>query len=339
MITAITDCTTPLLAILRCPKCGGELDCTAEIRCDRCATRFDTSGTAPVLLAAPYESYAGHDPEYERYFADARVVSFGAMAIAHWHRFLSYEPSAGSAVNLLRMKEEYDHKIYGMVRALLRQMSPASGAFRLLNVGAGLGTFDNALVDEFAHLDVTGVELVREGPAKVNEMFGGERLRHLCADAKRLPFASASFDGAYSKSAIEHIGLAMLPELYRVLKPGATALVVGPSYLPHFVLRPWKVFGWAAAGVAGRPYHVHGFKISEYRHGLADAGFEFVTHDAVCFWTCQRALIRIGAPRPMVAAVLRFNNLVEWLLRRSNRLGFLAMQVFIVRKPASAPTE
>lgn len=57
-------------------------------------------------------------------------------------------------------------------------------------------------------------------------------LRLSCADAEQLPFASHCFDAAISTYALEHSinPVAMLREMYRVVRPGGRLVLLGPAW-------------------------------------------------------------------------------------------------------------
>ena len=102
---------------------------------------------------------------------------------------------------------------------------------RILDVGAGPGHAALQLAGRCPDASIVGVD---RAPAMVAlasrraRRAGRGDLRFVVGDALDLPFAAASFDGAYSLASLKHWpdrerGLA---ELHRVLRPGAEALVV-----------------------------------------------------------------------------------------------------------------
>ncbi|MFG2066839.1 class I SAM-dependent methyltransferase [Micromonospora tulbaghiae] len=104
--------------------------------------------------------------------------------------------------------------------AVTRHLAPHPG-MRLLDLGAGTGTWARSLIDWFP-----GVEVVAVEPSAA--------MRARCAfapliagDAERIPLASGSVDGAWLSTVIHHVpDLAVAArELRRVLRPGAPVLI------------------------------------------------------------------------------------------------------------------
>lgn len=99
---------------------------------------------------------------------------------------------------------------------------------RVLEVGVGAGTdFINWVRNGAV---ATGVDLTDRGVALTRERVALEGLRAdvMRADAENLPFESASFDIVYSYGVLHHSPhtVRAISEVYRVLKPGGTALVM-----------------------------------------------------------------------------------------------------------------
>jgi SAM-dependent methyltransferase len=142
---------------------------------------------------------------------------------------------------------------------------------RLLDAGCGAGRHSVEAVRRGA--DVVAVDLgatdlasaqrgvADYGHADVPTPGGFSAVR---ADARRLPFAGASFDRVIAAEVLEHIDDdgAALAELARVLRPGGLIAVTVPRWLPERVC-------WALS----RDYHeVPGGHIRIYRgDGLHDA--------------------------------------------------------------------
>lgn len=123
---------------------------------------------------------------------------------------------------------------------------------RVLEVGVGAGTdfvnwVRNGAVATGVDLTERGVELTRERLAL--EGLSAEVMR---ADAESLPFESNTFDVVYSYGVLHHSPhtVRAIGEVYRVLKPGGTALVM------VYHLRSWTTLMlWGLHGVAkGQPF-------------------------------------------------------------------------------------
>lgn len=117
-----------------------------------------------------------------------------------------------------------------MNRQVLKHLGRNDG--RVLDLGCGAGATAGQLARENASLDITGVSLVGEqiqrARAACREM---ARPPHFVeADFTDLPFPQASFDGAWNLESACHAPgrdkRALVEEVYRVLKPGASWVVV-----------------------------------------------------------------------------------------------------------------
>lgn len=142
-------------------------------------------------------------------------------------------------------------------RALVRGRVPRHAITRLLipmdpsrylefpDVVAELGAASGERVLDLASPKLVAVELARRGAqvtsvdafegevAAWRELAAGRRgVTFEVADGRRLPFADASFDRAYSISVLEHIAdrgdLGALRELARVVRPGGRVVVTLP---------------------------------------------------------------------------------------------------------------
>ncbi len=129
---------------------------------------------------------------------------------------------------------------------------------RLLEVGVGAGT---DFVNWVRHGAIaTGVDLTERGVRLTRERLGLEGLSAevAVADAEELPFADSSFDLVYSYGVLHHSPdtRRAIGEVYRVLRPGGTALVMiyhVPSWAGFLLwavhcaakLRPWRSPRWA----------------------------------------------------------------------------------------------
>ena len=103
-------------------------------------------------------------------------------------------------------------------RLLLGVLLGAGPGRRVLNVGAGQGTFTNRLAAR--GFEVTSTELGETALATLRQRVRGEVV---AADATMLPFADASFDALVLGEVLEHVADDALAvrEAARVLAPGA----------------------------------------------------------------------------------------------------------------------
>ena len=98
-----------------------------------------------------------------------------------------------------------------------------------MNMSSGLGTYDHVILDNHPNCNILGVELIRNGAAKSQQFFGNDNLNYVCADGTNLPLNANFFDFIYTKNTIEHAGISMVKEIYRILKPGGKAIIMGPG--------------------------------------------------------------------------------------------------------------
>lgn len=122
------------------------------------------------------------------------------------------------------------------VRGILASLGPLDGR-RILDLGCGKGRFARVLSDRGARvvgLDVSPGMLAAARTSGIDCVFGS---------ARRLPFASSSFDGAFAVEVFEHMEPRAiddaLAELRRVLRPGGTFALVDKSVYALNARRPW----------------------------------------------------------------------------------------------------
>ncbi|MDX1735617.1 MAG: class I SAM-dependent methyltransferase [Halioglobus sp.] len=134
----------------------------------------------------------------------------------------------------------------------------AGSASRVLDFGAGIGTFSARVKEQ--GFDVTCLE-VDAGQAELLQTQGFEVLTSLddCEDG--------TFDYVYSLNVLEHIedDAAAVRQLYRVLRPGATALIYVPALEILFSSMDEKVG------------HFRRYSRPSLSRLLLDAGFELRT--------------------------------------------------------------
>lgn len=108
------------------------------------------------------------------------------------------------------------------------------GPGRIADVGCGIGHSYRLL----APRETVGIDV---DPTVLE----GQRRETVAADMRRLPFADGEFDGAIAVHSIEHVPdpERALAEIARVLKPGASAVLVTPNRLtfarPDEIIDPY----------------------------------------------------------------------------------------------------
>lgn len=118
---------------------------------------------------------------------------------------------------------------YGRARIrelLAERLGPGAGR-RALDAGCGSGDWLRWLAER--GYEVRGIDGSPGMLAQARPIVGGERLAR--ADVRALPFASGAFDLALSVEVVRYLpdGAPALGELFRVLRPGGTAVVTAAS--------------------------------------------------------------------------------------------------------------
>jgi SAM-dependent methyltransferase len=120
------------------------------------------------------------------------------------------------------------------VHALVQSLSPVAGK-RVLDLGCGKGRFAKVLTELGAR--VIGLDL---SPAMLAAATDVERVR---ATARRLPFATSSFDGVMAVEVFEHLAPRSIDqvceEARRVLRPGGTLTILDKNAWSWNSHRPW----------------------------------------------------------------------------------------------------
>lgn len=169
----------------------------------------------------------------------------------------------------------YDYS-FGLVartgrRLAVRKLNEADG--HVLEVGVGTGL---SLPDYKPNLDVTGIDLspdMLDKAAERVERLGLRRKTLLVMDAGRLAFDDDSFDAAavmYVMTVVPDPA-AVMAEMWRVLKPGGTAIVVNHFSREHglradaerFLARFSRRLGWHPVFPMENVTGVPGFRLVE----------------------------------------------------------------------------
>jgi ubiquinone/menaquinone biosynthesis C-methylase UbiE len=177
----------------------------------------------------------------------------------------------------------------------------------ILDIGSGIGGPARYFAHRFG-CEVTGVDLTAEFCDVARELtraLGLERrVKFELGNALAMPFANASFDGAYSMNVSMNIAdkRAFYCEIHRVLKP-----------------RGWLMLSEVAKGAGGDPDYPTPWANSartsflstpeETRSGLVEAGFDVVQlhstlERALAFGARSRAMVERGEKPPHRAVQL-----------------------------------
>ena len=194
----------------------------------------------------------------------------------------------------------------------------------LLDVGSGIGGPARYMSHRFG-CKVTGIDLTSEFCDVASHL---TRLMELEAkvdfrqgDALKMPFADASFDGAYSMNVSMNIAdkTGFYQEIRRVLKPGGwlmlSELAQGPGGRLDYPT-PWAAT--AAESFLATP--------EETRAGLEAAGFEIVKFDNAApqmkaYAVRVRAMLDRGEKNPHRAVQLMHGAIAEIASKNTSRGG------------------
>lgn len=203
----------------------------------------------------------------------------------------------------------FDH-FHGRGLEATRELADAldvAATDHLLDVGSGIGGPARYMAHRFG-CRITGIDLTHEFcevARHVTRVLGLESLIDFeQGNALSMPFADASFDGAYSMNVSMNIAhkLQFYEEIHRVLRPGAwlvlSELAQGPSGSPDYPT-PW-------AETAESSFLV---TLSETLEGLESSGFTVqnsrdTAEEAMAFSARSRALVDRGEKPPHRAVQL-----------------------------------
>jgi len=192
----------------------------------------------------------------------------------------------------------------------------------LLDIGSGIGGPARYFAQRFG-CRVTGIDLTAEFcdvARALTRLLGLDtRVDFELGNALAMPFASASFDGAYSMNVSMNIAdkAGFYREIHRVLKPGG-----------------WLMLSEIAKGTGGDPDYPTPWASSaqtsflstpeETRSGLVEAGFDVVQlrstrEQALAFGARSRALVERGEKPPHRAVMLMHGAIAKQAMANTAR--------------------
>lgn len=159
----------------------------------------------------------------------------------------------------------------------------------------------------------------------------------MLGDVRDIPFAGDSFDAIYSMGTIEHFDETeeAVVEMFRVLRPGGTAIVGVPNRWDPF-LRPVLVMLLSGLGLYGYGYE-KSYSRRALREMLQRAGFEVKAETGILFMPGGLRILDLflhAYCRPLRGLTAPFVALFAWIGRRvplARRHGYLLATV--VTKP------
>ncbi len=157
----------------------------------------------------------------------------------------------------------------------------------------------------------TGVDIALDIVQQARSVFDERGPGFVVADIRTIPFRSDAFDLIYSMGTIEHFPdyAVSVHELFRVLKPGGTAIVGVPNKLDPF-LRPLMVYLLQRCGL-----YAYGMEKSFTANGLRSllesAGFRVRATSGILFMPGWLRMLDLWCytRRP------RLTRLTDWLVR------------------------
>lgn len=160
---------------------------------------------------------------------ETRNTSYQTLVNAYYElATLFYEIGWGTSFHFAtrRKHEDFTQSIKRHEYYLASKLGGQLDGKKLLDCGCGVGgPYRN--IAKFTGADITGVTLNEYQVQRGNKISSDDNLLALCrsvqGDFMDLPFADASFDGAYAIEATCHAPdrVGVYSEIYRVLKPGA----------------------------------------------------------------------------------------------------------------------
>ena len=199
----------------------------------------------------------------------------------------------------------------------------------LLDAGCGTGYEAGQLARIVPGLRYFGVDIssLRLAEAAANGV--AERSRFFQSALETVPFAAGIFDYVGSHEVIEHVEdpAIVLPELYRVLKPGGICVIATPNgaslWVEHIRQRLARLCGHRGAPVGEDHTRTPGFWRRQFeragftveRRMFDGAAFEFLTYVAPASW--MRTGVRLLEPLRIVPGVnLLLCDRVKYRLRK-----------------------
>jgi SAM-dependent methyltransferase len=202
---------------------------------------------------------------------------------------------------------------------------------RVLDLGCGAGRHSFEAYRRGARVIAADLDPAELPP--VTDMFGAQRAAGeaahpaaataVTADATRLPFADESFDAVIAAEILEHVpdDEVAMAEIARVLRPGGTAAVTVPAWLPERIC-------WALS----REYHdVPGGHVRIFTRaeltakltaaGLAPAGAHHAHGLHSAYWWLKCA---VGVHDDAHPAVRAYHRMLVWDIMRKPALTRVA---------------
>ncbi|MFI7146383.1 class I SAM-dependent methyltransferase [Nonomuraea sp. NPDC050022] len=211
-------------------------------------------------------------------------------------------------------------------------------AFEVLRRGADVVAFD---MDQSELDSVAAMFVAMDKAGEVPPGADGETVQGTALD---MPFEEGSFDRVIAAEVLEHIpdDMAAMREIFRVLKPGGTAAITVPSFLPERIC--WALDEDYHTAPGG---HVRIYTLAELSAKLKSTGFDIGPHHHAHglhapYWWIKCAVGVNNDDHPLAKA---YHELLVWDIMKRPPLTRLAENllnpligksvVLYVRKPAA----
>lgn len=212
---------------------------------------------------------------------------------------------------------------------------PEGGGETLLDIGCSWGRWSIAAARKGYR--VTGIDpsLGALVAAKRVSRSMGLSIDFICADARHLPFAEASFDKVYSYSVLQHFSRPdarrAFGELSRVLRPGGLSLVQMPNFsgIRSFTNLARRGFS------EGADFDVRYWSLPELKRTFTQ--IVGPTRASIhCFFGLGLEPADRRAMRPLVRILLRLSETLRKLGTRIPALIYVADSVYLVSEKSGA---
>jgi len=161
----------------------------------------------------------------------------------------------------------------------LREYSRGLGGY-ILDIGCADGYFTHIIRKSTNSSKVVGIDILSSSIKYAKRRYEHDRaMLFLPGDAHALPFAKNSFHVVYSIESLEHVcePKKVLSEIYRVLKPQGTVIILIPAETVLFKLI-W-LFWVNTYGRIWKGTHLHTFEPSKLPEMMEKKGFIIEKHE------------------------------------------------------------
>ncbi|GIW99768.1 MAG: hypothetical protein KatS3mg111_3101 [Pirellulaceae bacterium] len=193
-------------------------------------------------------------PSVTAEYYDDTIVDYTAWSQEGYLHFGYWRPWLNPFVRKPMLEE--------MNRVVFRQLAlDRLAAGRIADLGCGFGAVARHGSRLFPQLEFHALTISANQVAEAQRRHGQERVTYYCRDYHQLPFADASFDGAYFLESLCHSTRpeAALREAARVLRPGAR-LVLTDGFLTRPLKQTSRLFQHIVTGVA------HNWAVPMFHH-------------------------------------------------------------------------